>query len=98
MVQETKKIFFKRRRDNKTRYSANKIYISRAELQHTNSKILITWYTYNKKKFSFENILRDLAMLVLFRKIAVDTKKVTIPNHKNRLVHLVKSNFFMFIK
>lgn len=98
MLQETKKILFKRRRDNKTRYSANKVYTSRAELQHTNSKILITLYTYNKKKLSFENILRNLATLIKFRKIVVATRKVFIPNHKNRVVHLLKSNFFIFNK
>ena len=32
---------FKRRRHNKSRYSANRLYVSRAELKHTNSKLLI---------------------------------------------------------
>ena len=49
MLQKKRKTLFKRRRDNKIRYSANKVYTSRAELQHTNSKLLITLYTYNKK-------------------------------------------------
>ena len=47
---QIKKTVFNRRRDNKIRYSANKVYSSRAELQHTNSELLITLYTYNKKK------------------------------------------------
>ena len=98
MLQETKKIIFKRRRDNKTRYSANKVYTSRAELQHTNSKILITFYTYNKKKISFENFLSNLAALVMFRKRVVATRKVSVVNPKNRVVHIVKSTFFMFTK
>lgn len=98
MSQETKKILFKRRRDNKTRYSANKVYTGRAELQHTNSKILITVYSHNKKKISLENILRNLATLIIFKEIVVATHKVFTSNHKNRVVHILKSKFFIFTK
>jgi hypothetical protein len=98
MLQKKIKILFKRRRDNKIRYSANKIYTSRAELQHTNSKLLITLYTYNKQKSSLEQYIRKLVTLVKFRKIVVDQKPVLIPNHKNRLLHLLKRNFFIFKK
>lgn len=51
---------FKRRRDNKTRYSANRIYVSRTELKHTNTKLLISLYVYNKQKSSIERYIRKL--------------------------------------
>lgn len=98
MLQDKVKILFKRRRDNKIRYSANKIYTSKAELQHTNTKVLITLYTYNKQKSSIEQYIRKLVTLVKFNKIVVDGKPVFIPNHKNRLLHLLKKNFFFFKK
>ena len=50
MIIDKIKIVFKRRRDNKTRYSANKVYVSRAELKHTNTKLLIILSMYNKQK------------------------------------------------
>ena len=53
MLQDKIKILFKRRRNNKIRYSANKIYASRAELKHTNTKLFITLYIYNKKKIIY---------------------------------------------
>ena len=90
---QVKRVVLNRRRNNKLRYSANKIYTSRAELQHTNSKLFITLYTYNKKKSSFENYIRNLITLIKFRKIVVGKKKVYIPNHKNRSLHLLKKIF-----
>jgi hypothetical protein len=49
-----KRAVITRRRDDKSRYSAKKLYTSRAELEHTNSKLLITLFSYNKKKAWFE--------------------------------------------
>lgn len=36
------------------RYSLSKIYVSKAEIKHTNSKIIITIYTYNRQKRSLK--------------------------------------------
>lgn len=98
MLQKKRKTLFKRRRDNKIRYSANKVYTSRAELQHTNSKLLITLYTYNKKKSSFEHYIRKLVTFIRFRKTVVDTKEVVKPYRKNRVLYLLKRNFPIFNK
>jgi hypothetical protein len=54
------KRIFKRRRSNKTRYSADKIYVSRPELKHTNTKVTVMLYTYNKIKLSLERDIRKL--------------------------------------
>ena len=98
MLQDKIKILFKRRRDNKIRYSANKIYASRAELNHTNSKIFITLYLYNKQKSSIERYIRKVITWIRFKKRIVKGKTVYIPNHKNRLLHFFKNNFFIFKK
>lgn len=72
MLQDKIKILFKRRRDNKIRYSANKIYASRAELKHTNTKLFITLYIYNKQKSSIEWYILKILVLVKYRKLIVD--------------------------
>nr|ATC70075.1 hypothetical protein [Curvularia trifolii] len=76
MLQDKIKILFKRRRDNKIRYSANKIYASRAELNHTNTKLFITLYLYNKQKSSIEWYILKILVLVKYRKLIVDGDKI----------------------
>jgi hypothetical protein len=98
MLQDKKKTLFKRRRHNKTRYSANKIYASRAELKHTNTKLLITLYTYNKEKSFIERYIRKIVTLIRFKKGFIDGRAVFTPNHKNRIAHILKNNFFIFKK
>jgi hypothetical protein len=93
-----KKKLFKRRRDNKLRYSANKIYAARAELNHTNTKLYITLYIYNKQKSSIERYIRKITTLIRFEKKVVGGKPMWKPNHKNRLLHILKNKFFMFRK
>ena len=95
---QIKRLILNRRRDNKIRYSANKVYTSRAELQHTNNKSLISLFTYNKKKSSIEEYTTKLATLIKFRRIIVQTKKIYLPNHKNRIFHLLKNKFLVFNK
>jgi hypothetical protein len=98
MLQDKIKILFKRRRDNKIRYSANKIYASRAELKHTNTKLFITLYIYNKQKSSIEWFILKLLVLVKDRKLIVDGERVFVPNHENRIPAMLKNNFFLFRK
>jgi hypothetical protein len=49
---------FKRKRPNKSRYSADKIYVSGAELKHTNTKVTVLGFIYNKAKVSLQRYLR----------------------------------------
>lgn len=69
MLEDNIKILFKRRRDNKIRYSADKIYVSKAELDHTNTDISITFYLYNKQKSSVEQLIRKLFTFINFIKV-----------------------------
>ena len=95
MLQDKIKILFKRRRYNKTRYSANKLYTSRAELNHTNTKIFITLYLYNKQKSFIEQYIRKIITWTILKKKIVEEKTIFVLNHKNRLLHLLKNSFFI---
>jgi len=54
----------------------NKIYVSNAEIKHTNSKAILTVHTYNREKISLLNkvkflrkgLLRNIRMLILKNK------------------------------
>jgi hypothetical protein len=49
------------------RLSLNRILVSRAEMKHTNSKVIITVYLYNKNKKFFIYKLKNLYKTFLFR-------------------------------
>lgn len=110
MLQDKIKVLFKRRRDNKLRYSANKIFISKAEIKHTNRNILIILHLYNKQKRFIQWYIRKAITLIKFKTRVVqeiitefgidfvEDKIIFIPNHKNRLLHLLKNSFFPFKK
>lgn len=99
MLEDKIKVLFKRRRYNKTRYSANKIYASRAELNHTNTNIFITLYVYNKQKSSIERSIRIVITWVkIFFKMINGEKVIVAFFWKNRLFHFLKNNFFLFKK
>jgi hypothetical protein len=94
ILQNKIKILFKRRRANKMRYSADKVYISGIELSHTNSNIFITLSLFNKRKYSIEQSIRKAITLIQYHKIrGVNNKVIYIANHKNRLLHFFKNNF-----
>lgn len=63
------KILFKRRRHNKSRYSANRLFVSRAELKHTTNKLIILFYTYNKQKSLLERSLVEIITLIKMYKL-----------------------------
>lgn len=84
------KILFKRRRHNKSRYSANKLYVSRAEVKHTNTKLLITLYTYNKQKLSIERYLRKIMLLIRFYRFRNENETKITVTHRNRILNILK--------
>jgi hypothetical protein len=90
MLEYKIKILFKRRRHNKSRYSANKIYVSRAELKHTNTKLFIILYTYNKQKSSIEKYIRQFSTLTKILKVLSESPIKYIVNDK-RLTSLSKN-------
>src|SRR3954465_14284482 len=38
--------------------SSNKIYVSNGEFKHTNNKVIITLYLFNRQKFNFDKKIR----------------------------------------
>ena len=97
MLQDKIKRLFKRRRHNKSRYSANKIYVSRAETKHTNTKLVILFYVYNKQKASFERYVRKNINLKI-TKYLMTNKTVKKLINKNRLTLMLKKQFFIIKK
>ena len=93
-----KKHPFKRRRHNRIRYSANKIYSGRAELLHTNSKIHIILYLYNKPKAAIKRNIRKIVTLRKFYRFIYKNKVKYIPYYKNRIFFSLKKKFFVFKK
>lgn len=91
MFRDKIKILFKRRRHNKSRYSANKIYVSRAELKHTNTKLLIILSTYNKQKSTLLRWTRKIIYFKRMYKILVDIKDRHVVEHKRFFITLLKT-------
>ena len=44
--------------DKKKRLSCNKIHVSNGEFKHTNDKVIIVLYTYNRQKYNYLNLLK----------------------------------------
>lgn len=91
IVQDKIKIMYKRRRSNRGRYSANKVYVSRAELKHTNTTLFIILYTYNKQLSSIEISIRRF--LIITKKLTVLTQNSLryIVEHMGEIINLSKN-------
>ena len=61
----------------KKRKSFNKIFVSKAEIKHTNSKAIITIYIYNKEKLSLLKKIRKLKkILIKFMVLLINKEKL----------------------
>lgn len=106
MLGDKIKFSFKRRRTNKSRYSAKKIYLSRPEIKHTNTKLTILLYVYNKQKLSIEKYINKIVKLTTTEKQLVKEKIEGIITHRiqdvminrNRLISMFKNKVFIFKK
>ena len=98
MLEDKVKLPFKRRRTNKIRYSADKIYASRAELKHTSTKLTIILYVYNKQKLSLIRYMSNLLILELFKDVLGEEGIKNATSYKNRLLIILKNTFFCFKK
>lgn len=98
MAEDKIKLLFKRRRTNKIRYSADKIYVSRPELKHTNNKITIMIYMYNKQKLSVERFLQKLVIYKGSKKVLGAKVGEKAINYKNKILAVLKKSLFFFKK
>ena len=85
---------FKRRRANKRRYSANKIYVSKTEMKHTNLKVIMILYIYNKQKLLIERSMRKIVNFLFKKKKQQNNKKII--HKKNRTLYMLKTKFLFF--
>lgn len=91
MLQYKNKIPFKRRRHNKNRYSANKIYVSRPELKHKNTELFMTVFIYNKQKTSIERYIRKFVKIIKVLKVSAESIIEFIVKHQNTSISLAKN-------
>jgi hypothetical protein len=78
------------------RLAINKVFISKAELKHTSSKVIITLYIYNEeRRILFHRLKRMEAMLFPFTKFISDEVSINriIPLHlKISVINSLKEN------
>ena len=89
------KVFFKRRRTNKIRYSANKIFVSDPEFKHNNSNLIIIIRIYNKQKLSIEKNIRKIMVLTTIKKHLVGKRKKILKIYKKRFITALKKSYFL---
>lgn len=97
MLEDKVKVPFKRRRTNKVRYSADKIYASRAELKHTSTKLTVMLYIYNKQKFSIIRYMNKLLTSKSLFNVVLGKRKYK-KEYKSRLYSSLKNTYFFFNK
>ena len=93
-----------RARPFKARYSVNRVYTSSVEVKHTNNKILIMIYIYNKQKISIELVLKKILNILSKKKIFYikSNKKIYKMSNviyilRNRIWYVLKKKFFFLI-
>lgn len=98
MMEDKLKLQVKRRRSNKIIYSADKIYVSRAELKHTNTKVTILLYVYNKQKLSLGSIIEKVLVFKRTKEYLSEERIGVVSSYKNRLTQILKKRFLYFKK
>lgn len=75
------------------RLSSHKTYISNGEFKHTNDKVIITLYTYNKQKYNYLYVLKERYLSLFYNKQIIKKLKKTffLIKHKG-LKYLEKAN------
>ena len=81
-----KKIKSRRLRMRVRRLSTNRILVSRAELKHTNEKVVITIYVYNRQKKYYLNKISKIAMYNLLER------------REEKLFNFALKNSYYFLK
>lgn len=72
------------------KYSLNKIFVSKAEVKHTNDKINLTVYLYNRKKETILKTLSNLNKSLNTKKLFTNIGLINPNNIKNKIVNLYK--------
>jgi len=74
------------------RLSTNRILLSRAELKHTNDKVVITLYVYNRQKKYYLNKINRIAKFNLLENIELKYLITVVKNKTQNLLNRKKVN------
>lgn len=80
------------RRMRVRRLSTNRILVSRAELKHTNDKVVITLYVYNRQKKYYLNKINRIAKFNLLENIELKYLITVVKNKTQNLLNRKKVN------
>lgn len=95
--------FLKKFKYNNNNKSFKQIYISKSELKHTYSKIIVTIYVYNKQKRSLLKKIKKFTLNFFFKKVfsaSLILKKYNLNNFskKIKLKKIIINNLLIFIE
>lgn len=81
--------------------SSHKIYLSNGEFKHTNDKVTISLYTYNKQKYNYLSALKKRYLSIFYNKKRIEqlNKRFYLVKHKSlRYLQKVNKNKYIVVK
>ena len=85
-----KKIKSRRLRRWQRRLSVNRVLVSKPELKHTNDKVIITLYVYNRQKKYYLNKIRKINIKTSFNKIRFMSKITSLKTQVYKVINKEK--------
>lgn len=93
-----KRTKFNSRRKRVRRLSLNRILVNIGELKHTNDKVTINVYAYNRQHTFFTNKMRKISIIKSLENSNFITKTRILKNNGLNLISLIRSNKELFTK
>ena len=74
------------------RLSLNKIFVSNGEFKHTNNKVTITLYIFNRQKRSYLNRMKKLRFFLFYTKARNNLAKKIIRTSKLKILYFIRKS------
>jgi hypothetical protein len=74
------------------RLSLNKIFVSNGEFKHTNNKVTITLYIFNRQKRSYLNRMKKLRFYLFYTKASNNLAKKIIRTSKLKILYFIRKS------
>lgn len=74
------------------RLSLNKIFVSNGEFKHTNNKVTITLYIFNRQKRSYLNRMKKLRFFLFYTKASNNLAKKIIRTSKLKILYFIRKS------
>ena len=74
------------------RLSLNKIFVSNGEFKHTNNKVIITLYIFNRQKRSYLNRMKKLRFFLFYTKASNNLAKKIIRTSKLKILYFIRKS------